>query len=736
MESELEECQKVIAALGERIEKHDSNRREVQESLHGICDGLRRQIDEMERRVGLQLEEEYTKEDARLQAALGDLQECVDAMEDEEADSKSNNKDLIAAAHDAGSELLVMQTYELAKRQGEGQNPSSPSSLSALYELKTVRQMSLEWVWLKRPTIHNVLRVSQGKVYLEISGGAPSGAADEEAVAGLFAYRVLLYRDSEADGVELAAAKEDGGANIYSVKPEVLESDTAYRARAKVTFNGRASEWSAAAEFGSPASQGCVWKRCPEGVGRSRRYAVEAASPRVATKVHGGSGYSTIVGSTALGRGRVASWHVRVLRSLRGDGGGILTGAAPFDVSQDDDGNFVRCGWYLNCYTSTLFSGPPHGCKDVPYGPRRPGKGEYVRAGDAVGVVADTAKGTLSFVVGGVSYGAAFVGIPLDRPLVPCTLVWNKGDAVELDPAEVRENVSYSAPVPVPSNITAKSKSWDTITLIWDGNANNANNNNNNAGDAFYQVEFDGDGRWCTSVVCALTMGRLLPGTEHSFRVRAVRRGVVSEWSGAVRGRTQDVPAFSESVWKECPEGVGGSRRYAIDAANPRVATKSGGGRKGCCTLVGTTPFPPGKATAWGAKVLAPGGGNNNGSGVFVGVAPFDIGQDDEDNLGRCGWYLSCLDSTLWSGPPHGCRKRAYGPRRNQGEYVRTGDTVGVVMDTTCGEVSFILDGEYLGPAYTRVPPDKPLVPCVLLYCDGASVELITTSLEKEVITF
>ena len=44
----------------------------------------------------------------------------------------------------------------------------------------------------------------------------------------------------------------------------------------------------------------------------------------------------------------------------------------------------------------------------------------------------DTAKGELSFVVGGVNLGVAFDGIPLDKPLVPCALLLWEGDSVEL----------------------------------------------------------------------------------------------------------------------------------------------------------------------------------------------------------------------------------------------------------------------------------------------------------------
>ena len=56
---------------------------------------------------------------------------------------------------------------------------------------------------------------------------------------------------------------------------------------------------------------------------------------------------------------------------------------------------------------------------------------------------------------------------------------------------------------------------------------------------------------------------------------------------------------------------------------------------------------------------------------------------------------------------------------------MHTGDSVGVVMDTAKGELSFALGGVNLGVAYEGIPLDKPLVPCVLLYWSGDSVELV-----------
>ena len=78
-----EECEVAVAALCERLERHDENRRTVQEELHEVCNELRKHVDEMEERVSRRLEEEFTKEDSRLQSALSELRRCMAVKEEE-----------------------------------------------------------------------------------------------------------------------------------------------------------------------------------------------------------------------------------------------------------------------------------------------------------------------------------------------------------------------------------------------------------------------------------------------------------------------------------------------------------------------------------------------------------------------------------------------------------------------------------------------------------------------------
>ena len=114
---------------------------------------------------------------------------------------------------------------------------------------------------------------------------------------------------------------------------------------------------------------------------------------------------------------------------------------------------------------------------------------------------------------------------------------------------------------------------------------------------------------------------------------------------------------------------------------------------------------------------------NSNQSTIHTFYDCVHSGLCQKEQL-QCKYHFHCGNSTLFSGPPHNYEDKEYGSRKKRGEYIHTGDSVGVVMDTTKGELSFAVNGVNLGVAYKGIPLDKPLVPCVILYWGGDSVEL------------
>ena len=172
----------------------------------------------------------------------------------------------------------------------------------------------------------------------------------------------------------------------------------------------------------------------------------------------------------------------------------------------------------------------------------------------------------------------------------------------------MKETILNSS-IPVPSSITAKSDSWDSITLSW----------NAVEGASFYQIEVDESKFWDASTANKLTKRGLLPETEHSFRVRAVCGNEVSD---AVKERTQKEPEFTEfCAWKECPDNVDEYRKYSFDEKSPRIATSTNNYGNCYCTVIGNTPLPQNKVTSWNIKMLN--SKCDNGFGIYIGVATF-----------------------------------------------------------------------------------------------------------------
>ena len=401
----------IINALGRRLEEHDENRRVVQEELHSFCDEIRKRADDLEGRVNAELESLFKEEDDRLQQALNDLRELMSLQ------STGDNGDLIKATQKAKAELFVMQRYNLTKTDKSA-------------ELSVERVFVEEWLDLEKPKGVEVVSVDPAGIRLNFYSVFES---DEEKVANENGFKdKVAFKASFSWGEAKANDKEYiliRDRECFKFAPATVEADTRYRIRVKEVFQGKESEWSDEVELVTPEfSKCCIWKECPECPKVGKRYLVDNENTRIASNVS--KKFSTIVGNTAIPPNKVTSWGVKILRSNWNDGRYVYVGVAPADIDQCSDYNHMECGWYFACYDSTLCSGPPHKYWNRKYGPRK-GYGEYVHAGDSVGVVMDTAKGELSFIVDGVNHGVAYEGIPLDKPLVPCVLNLYENDSVE-----------------------------------------------------------------------------------------------------------------------------------------------------------------------------------------------------------------------------------------------------------------------------------------------------------------
>ena len=685
----------VISQLQELLNRLYESMTEIQCELEDLCNRRRNEAKELNDRINGELGPLFGREEKRIQKAVSMVSKNIDNTDTDE---------LKEVRLKGGMALLGNQSYSLRKNpRGDG------------YCVVTSKRVSLE-------SFHFGERSPQGfsAQFLDKRNVVVSFTffSDEEIEflkpLKLRYELVLWFREK---------TKSEGPAKIF--KKEYVLGDTkpiifsniftpkkSYCLRGKIACRDSSTQWSEEAEFTAPDFDQCGWKECPDGIDPSRGYCINEENPRIVTKNTYGN-LSTIMGNMTLPSNRVTSWSIKILSSKYNNGDEIRVGVVPFSISQDTN-YFNEAGWYFNCCNSFLIPAPTQKYSYWNAYWVKKKDGNCARNGDSVGVVMDTTKGELSFMLNGVNHGVAFKGIPLDKPLVPCVILRYENDSVELDTSEVKENVDSS--IPIPSNIKAKSTTWDSITFTWDAVEDVS----------FYKVELD-DKLYCHDGASNLfTQKGFFSESKHTFRIQAVRRDGVSRWSDAVKGRTQKKP-FKECVWKECPDDVDRDRKYSVDEENPRIA-KMINGYYGC-TIIGNAPLPLNKVTTWSIKILE--SERNDGNGIYIGVAPSDINQNEGGNYNKCGWYFDCYGSKLCSGPPHSYEWKEYGPRKGKGKYVHTGDSVGVVIDTAKGELSFELDGENLGVAFEGIPLDKPLFPCVVLYYKGDSVELDTSEVEE-----
>ena len=314
-----------------------------------------------------------------------------------------------------------MQKYDLKE------NPDA-ANLSGKIELVIDKDISAGW--FEKPKGLKVVKANNtGRVFLSYTRNiCQERVLSESGLEALVSYTALLKKkDCGEDGRKYALREDKEG--HFSLLSNTLEAETVYTVKAAAEIKGKEGEFSEEAVFTTQNADfsGHVWKECP-GYAEHRRYLVNEATPWTATAC---DWWCTITGSTHLPLNKVTSWDIRVLNSRNNNGVCIYVGVAPFYIDQSDGENYNRCGWYLYCYNSSLWSGAPHLKRGKEYGPRK-WDGEYVRTGNAVGVIMDTKKGDLSFILDDVNLGVAYKGIPLDKPLVSCVILGTKGDSVGL----------------------------------------------------------------------------------------------------------------------------------------------------------------------------------------------------------------------------------------------------------------------------------------------------------------
>ena len=86
--------------------------------------------------------------------------------------------------------------------------------------------------------------------------------------------------------------------------------------------------------------------------------------------------------------------------------------------------SYNTCGWYFYCYNSTLYSGKPHNYNNK--------KTNLNIINESIEIIMDMNKGSLKFIIDSEDKGESYNNIPLDKPLIPVFLLYDKNDSIEV----------------------------------------------------------------------------------------------------------------------------------------------------------------------------------------------------------------------------------------------------------------------------------------------------------------
>ena len=151
---------------------------------------------------------------------------------------------------------------------------------------------------------------------------------------------------------------------------------------------------------------------------------------------------------------------------------------------------------------------------------------------------------------------------------------------------------------------------------------------------------------------------------------------------------------------------------------NGLVATKTSGGDKWNCTIIGDKEIPKNKISKWKIRI------NNfevkgNTWNILIGIGP-DNPNNEINFYNKC-WSFICGESmlSLKSGDESDYNNN------EEGEELKKGDIIEVIVDRKAGTLSFSINDSNYGVAYSKIPKDDIIYPIVMIHDQYQIVELL-----------
>ena len=165
------------------------------------------------------------------------------------------------------------------------------------------------------------------------------------------------------------------------------------------------------------------FKKCPININEDRKFEISGDKENIFTKTGNGGVWMGTICEYPLNQSiEEHVWKIKILKGSYRIMIGIATSDFDFNrASYDINNNF---GWYYHWGYGRLYSGPPHNYQIK--------ETNLKYQENEVIVVMNMKRRSLKFIIGGEDKGDSYIDIPLDKPLFPSVLLYDKDDSVEI----------------------------------------------------------------------------------------------------------------------------------------------------------------------------------------------------------------------------------------------------------------------------------------------------------------
>ena len=177
--------------------------------------------------------------------------------------------------------------------------------------------------------------------------------------------------------------------------------------------------------FGKIYLNNYSFKQCPINISEDRKFEISGEKQNIFTKTGTKDTWMGTITEYQLDSNiEEHIWKIKILKTTQDYY--IMIGIATIDfdfntASYQTEKNF---GWYYCCYDGQLYSGPPQ--KYSGYNNNLKSKRNEIK------VIMNMKKKTLKFIIDNEDKGDSYNNIPIDKPLFPSVLLYNKDDSVEI----------------------------------------------------------------------------------------------------------------------------------------------------------------------------------------------------------------------------------------------------------------------------------------------------------------